>query len=537
MWRVELTETAADASGGKTIDAVEQTGIWPHQGTQASIVAGSTMPSEIVPAARRHHPEMITSCRGRFRKHDEGLRLSSAIWAVDELGFTIPQATATNAAEETGAQMHSHPVEDRDAQIAAGVSIEEDHRWELGFSMASYPEEERRAEAPVGEDSASINMDAELTLGLSMEEGTAGAYGGSMYIPPDMDVWWPSGAMMHEEDDVPMAGPSRFPGALSYPVGRVGGSATSFTTQLLREDGAPVSTAIAPGLLYAEQGAITTEYAVSLDEDENEEDLDTCDDGADDNEDDTSILYTNEEDNTPLASNEDESAILDDDVNIEAAADLSLVAPPITRSHGRSACGNSTLMMPGASRGKKRRADEDGEDDEDDEKAVKKARKGKAKDTGQKKQKTKPKAKRTAKAKGKAKASSTKNKAKAGNTKSEEKRFPCLQAGCDQTFGRQSESSRHFRCSCPKRDPDDLEKPPCPHCKAPLCRGDSVRRHIEEGACPALKQSPGESKESGASSDGNYGKRKGGDKGGRGGGKHGRGGGKDGRGGGRGGRA
>ncbi|EED83094.1 predicted protein [Postia placenta Mad-698-R] len=508
------------------------------------------MPSEIVPAARRHHPEMITSCRGRFRKHDEGLRLSSAIWAVDELGFTIPQATATNAAEETGAQMHSHTVEDRDAQIAAGVSIEEDHRWELGFSMASYPKEERRSEAPVGEDSASINMDAELTLGLSIEEGTAEVYGGKIvwhplvlgcaeilmsdqYIPPDMDAWWPSGAIMPQEDDAPMAGPSRFPGALSYSVGRVGRSATSSTTQSVRVDRELVSLAIAPGLLYAEQEATTEEHTDPVHDDEDEEeDLNGYNNGVEYNsesedegegEGDTSILQRVNENNALLVSNEDQSAI-DDDVSIETAANLPLFAPPldrpITHSKTRASCGNNGLTMPDASRGQKRRADEDGEDDEGDEKAVavKRARKGKAKDTGQKKQKARAKAKRMTKAK----ASSTKNKAKAGNTKSEGERFPCLQADCDQTFGRQSESSRHFRCSCPKRDPDDLEKPPCPHCKEPLCRGDSVRRHIEEGTCPVLKQSPGESKGSGASSDGNDGKRKGGDKGGRGGGKGGR---------------
>ncbi|EED83121.1 predicted protein [Postia placenta Mad-698-R] len=332
-------------------------------------------------------------------------------------------------------------------------------------------------------------------------------------------------------------GPSRFPGALSYSVGRVGRSATSSTTQSVREDRELVSLAIAPGLLYAEQEATTEEHTDPVHDDEDEEeDLNGYNNGVENNsesedegEGETSILQRVNDNNALLVSNEDQSAIYDDDdddVSIGTAANFPLFAPPldrpITHSKTRASCGNNGLTMPDASRGQKRRADEDGEDDDDDEKAMKRARKGKAKDTGQKKQKARAKAKRMTEAKGKAKASSTKNKAKAGNTKSEGERFPCLQAGCDQTFGRQSESSRHFRCSCPKRDPDDLEKPPCPHCKEPLCRGDSVRRHIEEGACPALKQSPGESKESGASSDGNDGKCKGGDKGGRGGGKGGR---------------
>ncbi|EED77129.1 predicted protein [Postia placenta Mad-698-R] len=391
-------------------------------------------------------------------------------------------------------------------------------------------------------------MDAELNVGLSMEEGTAGAFGRDMYVPPDVNMARSSSMSMPQEDGAPVAGPSRFPGALGDSTDRNGERADLSPIQTSRGD--PVSLAIAPGLLYAEQGATTRRYKVSIDEDDSEEEeLDAYDDGANDNkddaynEDDAFILDTDDEDN------EVESADLDDDVNFEATGDLPLVAPPldrpITHSHTRASYGNSGLTMPDVSRGQKRRADEDGEEDDADERAVKKARKGKAKDISQTKQKTKVNAKDTAKTKGNAKAkgkAKRKAKAKAGNAKIKVRgiggQFPCLKPGCTKSFRRITDRNRHLRSSCSKEKTGDLEKPRCSHCNKQFSRDDAVKRHIDDGACPAYKQPPGESKESGASSDGNDGKRKGGDKGGRGGGngKGGRGGGRSGRGRGRGGR-
>lgn len=182
--------------------------------------------------------------------------------------------------------------------------------------------------------------------------------------------------MMPEEHGAPIAGPSRFPGALGDSTGWHGERADLSHTQTSRGD--LVSLAIAPGLLYAEQGATTNEYEVSIDEDEGEDDLDTYDDGADGNEDDAFILDTNDDDSMHLVSNEGEPAILDDDVNIEATGDSPLVAPsldrPITHSHTRASYGNSGLKMQDALRGQKRRADDDSEEDAANKKAVKKAR-------------------------------------------------------------------------------------------------------------------------------------------------------------------
>ncbi|OSX60974.1 hypothetical protein POSPLADRAFT_1146452 [Postia placenta MAD-698-R-SB12] len=468
---------------------------------------------------------------------------------VDMLGAS--RDIKTNFDELIGSYQYNDPDVDRDAQVALGLYVEENEAWDLGSRMdpisidsdgtpgLSTTEEAWPIMLLLCHNNREISVDEEVATSIAMDEGTIEGDGAEFDITPSMHQ--SSMALAFPGDGTFSAGPSRFPGALDYTLSWAQGDPVPSMAQTTYGSRDSVSRTIDPGLLWTEQDHIATEYAISLD-DEDAEGNEVLEEGDDDEvyDDDTSILHADSGDNdAPPVSNEDESAMFDDDVTIEAATNLPLFTPPlarpIMRSQTRASSDNNALAMPDASRGQKRRADEDGEDDDDNEKAVKRARKGKAKDTGQKKQKTKPKAKRTTKAK--AKASSTKNKAEAGNTKSEEKRFPCLQADCDQTFGRQSESSRHFRCSCPKRDPDDLEKPPCPHCKEPLCRGDSVRRHIEEGACPVLKQSPGESKESGASSDGNYGKRKGGDKGGRGGGKRGRGGGKGGRGGARGGHA
>ncbi|EED83119.1 predicted protein [Postia placenta Mad-698-R] len=456
---------------------------------------------------------------------------------VEALG--IPQDANDHHA---GLLLHGSPFGDHDEQMAIGVSIQEYYIWDSTPSKDSCNdnhtpewstlEDQGLRQSPFGEHSASIHMDAELNVGLSMEEGTAGAFGGDMYVPPDVNMARSSSMSMPREDGAPVAGPSRFPGALGDSTGWHGGRADLSQTQTSCGDS--VSLAIAP---------------VTIDEDEGEDDLDTYDDGADGNEDDAFILDTDDDDSMHLVSNEGESAVLDDDVSIEATGDLPLVAPPldrpITHSHTHAFYGNSGLTMPDVSRGQKRRADEDGEEDDADERAVKKARKGKAKDISQTKQKTKVNAKDTAKTKGNAKAkgkAKRKAKAKAGNAKIKVRgsggQFPCLKPGCTKSFERITDRNRHLRSSCSKEKTGDLEKPRCSHCNKQFSRDDAVKRHIDDGACPALKQPPGESKQSGASSDGNDGKRKGGDKGGRGGGngKGGRGGGRSGRGRGRGGR-
>ncbi|KAF9797518.1 hypothetical protein IEO21_10866 [Rhodonia placenta] len=468
------------------------------------------------------------------------------MFAVDKLiigGATIADVMETLESLQEADNQAEPPLDvaqlqDHDEQVAIGVSIQEYYSWDSAFTMDtcddkhtqewSMLEHERSNQSPVSEHNTTINADAELTVSLSMEEGTAGAFGGDMYVPPDVNIARSSSMSIPQEDGAPVAGPSRFPGALGDSSGRHGERPDLSPIQTSRGD--PVSIAIAPGLLYAEQGASTNKYEVSNDEDEGEDDLDVYDDGA----------------NTDDEDNEVESAVLDDDVNFEVTAHSPLVAPPldrpITHSHTRASYGNSGLTMPDASRGQKRRADEDGEEDDADERAVKKARKGKAKDISQTKQKTKVKAKDTAKEKGKAKAkdkAKRKAKAKAGNEKIKVRgsggQFPCLKPGCTKSFRRITDRNRHLRSSCSKGKPSDLEKPRCSHCNKQFSRDDAVKRHIDDGACPALKQPPGESK---ASSDGNDDKRKGGDKGGRGGGngKGGRGGRRGGRGGRRGGR-
>lgn len=54
---------------------------------------------------------------------------------VETLG--APQTTAINANEHTGLPLLSYPVEDHDMQVAAGISIEDYYRWELGFGVVS----------------------------------------------------------------------------------------------------------------------------------------------------------------------------------------------------------------------------------------------------------------------------------------------------------------------------------------------------------------------------------------------------------------
>ncbi|KAF9803234.1 hypothetical protein IEO21_09716 [Rhodonia placenta] len=353
----------------------------------------------------------------------------------DTLG--VPRDVVANLAELTRSQMNNNTLIDRDTQVALGLYMEGNDTWDLGTTMGavmndsgnmqglSTTEEAESPTSPLSGKNTLINVDEEVAMSVAMEEGTVEEYGAGVVRQPSslrnpgiltsnhditLSMYQSSTASAYPGDGTPSAGPSRFPGALDYTLGWAQGDPIPSTTQSLYGSRDSVSRTIDPGLLWTEQDHIETKYTSLLD-DEDEEGNEDLEEGDDDEvyDDDASILHAKDEDNAPLVSNEDDSAIVDDDgVSIEVAANLPLFAPFLdrrtTRSQTRSPCENNGLTMPDASRGQKRRADEDGEDDDDDEKAVKRARKRKAKDTGQMKQKTKPKAKRTAKAKGKAKA-------------------------------------------------------------------------------------------------------------------------------------
>lgn len=334
----------------------------------------------------------------------------------------------------------------------------------------------------------------------------------------------------------PIARRSNIPGTLKYPEGATGDLNTA--SGALCENGKSVSHTVDPRLLYAEERKSASEYAESLDgnrsEEDTEEDLDEeeCDDR-----DEAPILdaecvrypydeiagrsVVNRGRPSTLGTSEACAGDEHDVVAVEAqqlteswpiAASLSL---RVTRSQTRaSSSSNSSSTTTNKSqpetRGRKRQVDD--MDEDDSQKVVKKQRSGEAKDVSLTKQKTKAKATETAKAK-------AKSKTKVGNTKSKVTgkvgRLPCLQPGCGKTFGRKGDRDRHFRKSCTKRNPNDLEKPRCKHCKVQLSRGDSIGRHIKRGACRALKPPPsGSSKESGVSNNRNGGRRKSGDKGG-----------------------
>ncbi|EED85655.1 predicted protein [Postia placenta Mad-698-R] len=361
-----------------------------------------------------------------------------------------------------------------------------------------------------------------------------------MHIPEDIQMQLIPGAWAPWATHKPVAEPSSVPGALGYPDDATGDGNAATVAHVSCENGQSVFHTIDPHLLYAEENQINLKYAESLDSDRSEEDGEEDLDEEECNDrnqasvfDGECIRYPYDEIHGCCVINQARPSMLDtseacagdehghehDAVAVEAqqlTGSWSIAASPplrVTRSQTHaSSSGNSSSTMTNISqpgtRGRKRQVDN--MDEDDSQKVAKKQRSGEANDDSLTKQKTKAKATETAKAKSKTKVVNTRSK-----VKGKVGRLPCLEPGCGKTFGRKGDRDRHFRRSCTERDPNDLEKPRCKHCKVQLSRGDSIGRHIKRGACRALKPPPsGSSKESGVSNNRNGGRRKSGDKGG-----------------------
>ncbi|KAF9808226.1 hypothetical protein IEO21_07933 [Rhodonia placenta] len=391
---------------------------------------------------------------------------AAASGTVDTPGVSPDTSIASSLTEEpTGSQSHNDPTASFDAEIAHSVSLEEYIVWDLGTDVGS-PIEYTTPK------SSSLMSDTDLWAncdGQVADDDIRGRYE-DPYIPPD------TGAPLLSDNPTPwacnaaVAGPSTFAGALGHAGDTAGVDNARPVTDRLRRD--HVSLAIDPGLLHAEQGSITNEYAAILDDDGwDEEDVIESDyeEVAEDDKDDAPITHdadeptTFGEDDEHFPATEDGAIITDDE---RRSVEFHPIAFPIE--------GRVTRLQAALSRNAsstrpndkgKRRASPEPCDKESTQSPTTSGKRKEPSDPRDDEQDVPPRRNYTG------------GNIGTGNWK-------CLEPKCTRKYRREADMKRHWQWECVVRNPKLLKVVLCEYC-GKRCRNLFMANALSCGVRPA----------------------------------------------------
>ncbi|EED83123.1 predicted protein [Postia placenta Mad-698-R] len=286
-----------------------------------------------------------------------------------------------------------------------------------------------------------------------------------------------------------VAGPSTFPGALGHAGGTAGVDHAPPATDQSRRD--HVSLAINPGLLYAEQGRFTNEYATTLDNDEwDEEDVTGSDyeEVAEDDRHDTSIAHDIDEPNTygdddvRTPSTEDGPITVNDERrSVEFHPTAHPVEGRVTRSP--AALSRNASSTKHNDKGKRRASPEPCNKESTQSPTT----------SGKRKEPSDP---RDDKQDVPSRRNYTGGNIGTGNWK-------CLEPKCTRNYRREADMKRHWQWECVVRNPKLLKVVLCEYCGKRYVRPDVLRVHLR--TCKIKKAQ--EESQAGGSDDGGGGRK------------------------------